>query len=330
MALWKNISSEALDLVVKMTECDQYRRLSAKECLSHPWFSTAQSPQKFLTCAMINLKEIGTDHQGQEHIKEITRKVGLNTASPLFSKRTLPRNSSQNVLPSGVQADSPLFKEESRTPVPTVHSRSSLFSIIRSKVNDSKATLSKFKQERVEKTTRSDMPINPFTNAILSAEENKEAEGNNEDDDYDYRKFSDDGEDEGNDEIPDERDSAVASGTVRSFTKSFMPEIDEIRKIPCLTWPEGVSKRLLLKSTHFTKRPLGTEIYERIRKVNKTCMTAEEIKIASNSTATDLPVLPVYNKTSIKETKDSETTPRSETMPRKINWKEGLKTKIKL
>lgn len=35
---WKLVSKEALDLVVKMTERDQYQRLSAKECLEHRWF----------------------------------------------------------------------------------------------------------------------------------------------------------------------------------------------------------------------------------------------------------------------------------------------------
>ncbi len=37
--LWKPVSAEALDLVMLMTERDQYNRPTAKQCLEHRWFS---------------------------------------------------------------------------------------------------------------------------------------------------------------------------------------------------------------------------------------------------------------------------------------------------
>ncbi len=38
--LWKQVSPEAKDLVVRMTESDQYERISARECLAHEWFAS--------------------------------------------------------------------------------------------------------------------------------------------------------------------------------------------------------------------------------------------------------------------------------------------------
>ena len=36
---WKNISPEAIDLVLKMTDSKPSTRLSAASCLKHPWFN---------------------------------------------------------------------------------------------------------------------------------------------------------------------------------------------------------------------------------------------------------------------------------------------------
>ena len=45
---WKLVSKEALDLVIKMTDKDQYQRLSVQQCLKHEWFklSELKSPLK--------------------------------------------------------------------------------------------------------------------------------------------------------------------------------------------------------------------------------------------------------------------------------------------
>ncbi len=37
--LWRNVSSEARDLVTKLTARDQYQRLSAKQALEHKWLA---------------------------------------------------------------------------------------------------------------------------------------------------------------------------------------------------------------------------------------------------------------------------------------------------
>lgn len=59
--LWENVSSEALDLVIAMTNKDQYKRLNAKECLEHKWFSSKFSDNNFLDDAFTNL----VDNEGK-------------------------------------------------------------------------------------------------------------------------------------------------------------------------------------------------------------------------------------------------------------------------
>lgn len=41
--IWKNVSSEAKDFVMRLTVRDQYKRLSAKECLEHKWLESGIS-----------------------------------------------------------------------------------------------------------------------------------------------------------------------------------------------------------------------------------------------------------------------------------------------
>ena len=57
--LWKNVSPEALDLVIKMTERDQYNRLSAKECLEHGWFRKSFKTPVSLKAAIVNMQKYG-------------------------------------------------------------------------------------------------------------------------------------------------------------------------------------------------------------------------------------------------------------------------------
>jgi serine/threonine protein kinase len=45
---WKNISSDAKDLVLKMTTRDQFCRISAKECLEHKWLTISKTSTKIL------------------------------------------------------------------------------------------------------------------------------------------------------------------------------------------------------------------------------------------------------------------------------------------
>ena len=57
--LWKNVSPEALDLAIKMTECDQYTRLNAKECLEHCWFKKSIEGCVPLKTAIENMHKYG-------------------------------------------------------------------------------------------------------------------------------------------------------------------------------------------------------------------------------------------------------------------------------
>ena len=57
--LWKNISAEALDLIVHMTDRDPYSRLSAKDCLEHKWFSLKFESPVPLKKAIENMHKYG-------------------------------------------------------------------------------------------------------------------------------------------------------------------------------------------------------------------------------------------------------------------------------
>eukprot|EP00826_Nyctotherus_ovalis_P057954 TRINITY_DN793_c0_g3_i2.p1 TRINITY_DN793_c0_g3~~TRINITY_DN793_c0_g3_i2.p1 ORF type:complete len:351 (+),score=70.57 TRINITY_DN793_c0_g3_i2:1064-2116(+) len=61
MEHWKAISSEAVDLVMKMTEADQYKRPLAKDCLHHPWFDMPQLEKKLLENVSRNLRKFGRE-----------------------------------------------------------------------------------------------------------------------------------------------------------------------------------------------------------------------------------------------------------------------------
>ncbi len=60
MDVWKLVSPEGVDLVVKMTQRDQYQRLSAKECLEHTWFTLeAKHAATSLKVALENMQKYG-------------------------------------------------------------------------------------------------------------------------------------------------------------------------------------------------------------------------------------------------------------------------------
>ena len=59
--LWSLVSPEALDLVMKMTDRDQYERPTAKDCLLHKWFSTSFTGCKPLKHVVASLHKFGTE-----------------------------------------------------------------------------------------------------------------------------------------------------------------------------------------------------------------------------------------------------------------------------
>lgn len=61
------MSPDAIDLVVKMTERDQYKRLTAKECLEHSWFEFGGSGN-LLKVAITNLQNFGAEYECTDSI----------------------------------------------------------------------------------------------------------------------------------------------------------------------------------------------------------------------------------------------------------------------
>lgn len=57
--LWKNVSKEAKNLVMCMTERDPHKRLSAEQVLMHPWFSVCETTisQNKLSIAIENMEK---------------------------------------------------------------------------------------------------------------------------------------------------------------------------------------------------------------------------------------------------------------------------------
>ena len=115
-------------------------------------------------------------------------------------------------------------------------------------------------------------------------------------------------DDDGCDDIPDERSPQQAYTT--TINKSFMPETNEIRVLPKAAGSDGCSKHLLERSTHFSKR-LRT-LTDKGPRLCKFSFLSDK-GYSRPPSATEL----LLHKASIKDTKDSETTPRTETMPRK-------------
>ncbi len=60
--MWKSASPEAIDLVVRMVDKDQYKRPSVKECMEHPWFSSKGLGSIALNHVTANLKNFSTEY----------------------------------------------------------------------------------------------------------------------------------------------------------------------------------------------------------------------------------------------------------------------------
>lgn len=230
--VWKDVSAEALDLTVKMTERDQYKRLTAKECLGHPWFSAKHSKQP-LKNVLARLKDSSPDIIGQiEDIK-------FFTSSPLAIRKQSVDSCSKASL-SDVQMDlSPYTPYAEQNTTFTQRMQELLF---------------RARAKSVPRSLRSADPrtaFNPFLSAVLSEEEKSRA---------------------GEEEIPAE--SEQSAGPVRAVRD-------------CIAAPEGVSKKLLVNSTHFVRK-----------EVSKSTMTLNVLRAYHG----------IVHNGSIKDTKDSEAT----------------------
>jgi len=69
---WGNVSTEAIDLVKKMTEINPAKRISAAEALVHKWFSVSGEKSKILSSAIENMKKYhGTGQENRFNVERI-------------------------------------------------------------------------------------------------------------------------------------------------------------------------------------------------------------------------------------------------------------------
>lgn len=102
MECWKGISSEAVDLVMKMTESDQYKRPLAKECLRHPWFDMPQLEKRLLENVPRNLRKFGRE---KKRDKDPEGRGESRLLLPTVLKRAL---SNSRTRPSKAETQEPL------------------------------------------------------------------------------------------------------------------------------------------------------------------------------------------------------------------------------
>eukprot|EP00826_Nyctotherus_ovalis_P022493 TRINITY_DN1742_c0_g1_i1.p1 TRINITY_DN1742_c0_g1~~TRINITY_DN1742_c0_g1_i1.p1 ORF type:complete len:231 (-),score=45.07 TRINITY_DN1742_c0_g1_i1:194-886(-) len=215
-----------------MTERDQYKRLTAKECLGHSWFSAKHSKMP-LKNVLDKLRDSSPDIIGQiEDIK-------FFTSSPLVIRKQSVDSYSKASL-SDVQVDLSPY-----TPY------GEQYETFTRKMQE---LLLKARAKSVPRTLGSADPqtaFNPFLSAAVPEEEKCRA---------------------GDEDIPSESEwSPGSASTVRG----------------CIAGPEGVSKRLLVNSTHFVRK-----------EVSKSTTTLHVLRAYQG----------IMHKGSIKDTKDSEAT----------------------
>ena len=98
MGITKTISKEAFELILKMTERDQFKRPTADECLHHPWFFMNLS-EKPLKDAMENLKSFNPNIDNR--LDPEFELINQNTKS-LSSALLFPRFSLSNTLKTSI------------------------------------------------------------------------------------------------------------------------------------------------------------------------------------------------------------------------------------
>lgn len=91
--LWKEYTPEAKDLIIRMTQKDPYKRISAKDCLKHKWLNMSFKNNKRLSIASTNSDFSDTIKQNyKKHISD--KVVSKKSASP----RVLSKMLSEKVM----------------------------------------------------------------------------------------------------------------------------------------------------------------------------------------------------------------------------------------
>ena len=261
--IWKNVSSEALDLVMKMTDRDQYKRPSAKDCLNHPWF-TIKPSKKSLKFVVENLRNFKMNHG--ERSKSTIRGMRFQTSSPMFVRKTSPDTSSKMSL-SDFQTDSPLWSKDLISTIQTQKTQ-----ITSRTIRSASATKSHYTLSICELN-------NPFFSALNINEEESKIEA-------DYT-----------DEIPSEHQPKHLRAKSEN---SSVSGIDDFYGFPSIIGPEGMTKKLFVKK----KGLINLSIFKKT--------PSKTISVTLNQN------IDIFKNTSIKETKDSEDTPRSDYFLKKI------------
>ena len=212
--IWKEISPNALDLVVKMTEFDQYNRPSAKECLSHPWFSEKHFAKNILKDVGENLRSLKIEHLKERDIK-MDGELGPST--PILMKRSLS-NSKSRISANDVE-DCELHNANNNG-----SRRGSYLGVFSFLLNKLKPGLERTSETKLTKTCNN---LNPFFKDFVPLEESKNLTKQSSSNSI--------SEEECIDEMP------------QTSSTSFNPESNEIRTIPCITGDEGVSKKIFNK-----------------------------------------------------------------------------------
>ena len=84
-SLWTQISSEGLDLVKRMLDPNPATRITAKEALSHAWFTLEHISNSMLTIAQENMKKYCSEKVF--NVEKIKPNFSMVTCSPLLGSR---------------------------------------------------------------------------------------------------------------------------------------------------------------------------------------------------------------------------------------------------
>ncbi len=106
--LWDHVSPEGRDLVSRMVAKSPEERISAKEALAHPWFTSEDINTSMLSSAYENMKKYSSD-ENRFNVGRIKPEFSMVTCSPLLSRRPATSRAASPLLLPGVS-----LREESK------------------------------------------------------------------------------------------------------------------------------------------------------------------------------------------------------------------------
>ena len=121
---WTNVSKEAKDLVTRLVAKDPQERVTAREALSHSWFSLEHADSCLLSSALENMKKYhNKQNEHRFNVEKIKPEFSTVTCTPLLNSRfsgagvqdsplVLPRTPGKT--PPGSPPRKPETKEEKK------------------------------------------------------------------------------------------------------------------------------------------------------------------------------------------------------------------------